>query len=193
MRCRTGRLTRQLSSAIPDAPAKGTRWYVVQSKPRSEIFAGANLLNQGFRIFLPRIRKTVRHARRTRRITCALFPRYLFVALDLSHHRWRSVSGTFGVSYFLTNEAGPIPAPRGLVEDMIDAADDAGILDLTGTLICGQGVQLLDGPFAGQIGQLLDLDDSGRAKVLLQLLGADREIAVSAAILAPAGNGAVRH
>lgn len=192
MRRRPGILTRQLSPEIPDGPAMGTRWYVVQSKPRREIFAGANLVNQGFRIFLPRIRKTVRHARRTWRIECALFPRYLFVALDLSLHRWRSVCGTFGVSHFVANEAGPIPAPRGLVEDMIGAADDTGILDLTGTLICGQGVQLLDGPFAGQIGRLLDLDDSGRAKVLLQLLGADREIAVSAAILSPAGNGAER-
>jgi len=192
MRGDSGEVRSQLTISHAEGPPEEIRWYVVQSKPRREIYAGENLVNQGFRIFLPRMRKTVRHARRTRRVECALFPRYLFVALDLSRHRWRSVTGTFGVSHIVTDGLRPLAAPRGLVEGMIDAADEAGIIDLTGTLRCGQGVQLLDGPFAGQIGQLLELGDGGRAKVLLQILGAEREIAVSTAVLAPAGDGAAR-
>ncbi len=187
MRYEPGILTRRASEVPMDDLPSETRWYVVQSKPRKEIFAGSNLVNQGFRIFLPKLRKTVRHARRSRQVERALFPRYLFVALDLSRDRWRSVTGTFGVSHFVTDGTGPLPAPRGLIEGMIAASDPAGVLDLSRMLVAGQAVQLLDGPLAGQIGRLLHLDGAGRARVLLQILGADRAIAVSAASLAPAG------
>ena len=72
----------------------------------------------------------------------------------------------------------------------MDAVDPLGVMDLRPILVCGRSVQLLDGPFAGQFGQLLHLDGAGRAKVLLQILGAEREIAVSSAILAPTVDGA---
>ena len=126
-----------------------SRWYVVQSKPRKELFASLNLENQGIQVFLPKIRKIVRHARRSRRVEAALFPSYLFVALDLSWQRWRSVSGTFGVSHFVTDGNRPLPAPRGLVEELISIADPAGIVDLRRSLTRGHDVRLLDGPFAG--------------------------------------------
>jgi len=166
------------------------RWYVVQSKPHKETYASQNLANQGYRVFLPKLRKTVRHARRTYRVERALFPRYLFVSLNLSRDAWRSVIGTFGVSQLICDGEWPLPVPNGFVENMADAVDAAGVVNLTPTLVAGSGVQLLDGPFAGQFGRLLSLDDAGRAQVLLQILGAEREIAVSAAMLAPGGDGA---
>jgi transcriptional antiterminator RfaH len=126
------------------------------------------------------------------RVERALFPRYLFVSLDLSRDQWRPVTGTFGVSRFITDGTRPLPVPRGFVEGMIDAVDAVGVMDLRPTLVCGNEVQLLDGPFAGQFGRLMHLDDAGRAQVLLQILGAEREIAVSTAILIPAGNSAKR-
>ena len=164
----------------------GTRWYVVLSKPHKEVLASLNLENQGFRVFLPKLRKIVRHARGTRRIEAALFPRYLFVALDLSWQRWRSVSGTIGVSHMIMDGSRPLPVPRGLVEDLIAAANQMGVVDLSQSLTIGQGVRLLDGPFAGQIGRLVNLDAAGRASVLLHILGAKREISVAPSILSPA-------
>jgi transcriptional antiterminator RfaH len=158
---------------------------VVQSKPRKELFAGLNLENQGFQVFLPKIRKIVHHARRSRRVEAALFPSYLFVALDLSWQRWRSVSGTFGVSHFVKDGNRPLPAPRGLVEELIATADRAGVVDLRQSLTCGDDVRLLDGPFAGQIGRLMNLDEVGRAGVLMNILGAPRQISVAASMLAP--------
>ena len=166
------------------------RWYVVQSKPHKETFASQNLTNQGYRVFLPKLRKTVRHARRTYRVERALFPRYLFVSLDLSRDTWRSVIGTFGVSQLISDGEWPLPVPKGFVESMFETVDAAGVVNLIPTLVTGSAVQLLDGPFAGQFGRLMRLDDAGRAQVLLQILGAEREIAVSAAILAPGGDGA---
>lgn len=167
---------------------RGRRWFVVQTQPRKEVHAGLNLANQGFRSFLPRIRKTTRHARRTRTGLAPLFPRYLFVSLDLGRERWRSVNGTFGVSRLVSHGGWPTPVPAGLVEDLIAIMEDVGAVDLRYALTPGERVRFLNGPFAETIGRLVALDDAGRARVLLELLGSEREISVAAETLAPAAD-----
>ena len=59
----------------------GERWYVVHTRTHRENTAQAQLANQGFRTFMPRLEKTVRHARKTALILAPLFPRYFFIAL----------------------------------------------------------------------------------------------------------------
>lgn len=169
-------------------PPRGRRWFVVQTQPRKEIQAGVNLDNQGFQSFLPRICKTTRHARRSRTGLAPLFPRYLFVSLDLGRERWRSVNGTFGVSRLVSHGAWPTPVPQGLVEELMAITEQVGAIDLSNALTPGESVRFLSGPFAETIGRLVALDDTGRARVLLELLGSEREISVAAEILAPASD-----
>ena len=166
----------------------GRRWFVVQTQPHKEIQAEVNLRNQGFQSFLPRIRKTIRHARRSRTGLAPLFPRYLFVSLDLGRERWRSVNGTFGVSRLVSHGAWPAPVPHGLVEEMMALTEQVGAIDLRDTLTPGESVRFLSGPFAETIGRLVTLDDTGRARVLLELLGSEREISVASEVLAPASD-----
>ena len=59
-------------------------WYVVHTHPRAEAKALLNLDRQGFSCYLPRYLKRRRHARRLETVAAPLFPRYLFVALDLA-------------------------------------------------------------------------------------------------------------
>src|SRR5580704_3146193 len=101
----------RLRSAQPDAGR--ACWYAVYTKPRRELRAQVQLSIQGFRTFLPRFRKTVRHARKLMTVSAPFFDRYLFVALDLDHDRWRSINGTFGVTGLVANRTGPIPLPPG--------------------------------------------------------------------------------
>jgi transcriptional antiterminator RfaH len=75
--------------------------------------AQTQLVAQGFHTFLPRFRKTVRHARKLMTVNASFFNRYLFVALDLGRDQWRSVNGTFGVTSIITDGAFPIPVPQG--------------------------------------------------------------------------------
>jgi transcription antitermination factor NusG len=165
--------------------AKDPRWYVVQSRPHKELYAAGNLERQGFYPFVPQLRKTVRHARRTRTILAPLFPRYLFVSLDLSRDRWRSVRGTFGVSCMVMDGDRPRPAPRGLVEQIIASTNGADAVNFRDRLALGQNVRFLSGPFAEKIGRLVSLDEAGRVAVLLEIFGADRQIAVAPEILMP--------
>jgi len=74
-------------SELPDLNCS-KKWYVVATKPRKEAVAALNLKNQGFCIFLPQMRRTVRHARRTLVRTIPLFPTYLFLEAS-SAGRWR--------------------------------------------------------------------------------------------------------
>jgi transcriptional antiterminator RfaH len=167
--------------------APGERWFVVQSRPNKEHYAALQLANQDFRPFVPRLRKTVRHARRTRTVLAALFPRYLFLALDLERDRWRSVLGTFGVSTMIMAGERPRPVPEGVVESLADVADAAGAVDFADRLQPGRDVRFLEGAFAEQIGRVTRLDDNGRVAVLLEIMGGERVVTARASSLLPVG------
>src|SRR5262249_23732251 len=127
-----------------------------------------------------------RHARRSSTVEATFFPRYLFVALDLTRDRWRSVNGTFGVSRLVMQGDQPHPVPRGVVEALISAADARGILQRSAKLRIGGPVRLMAGPFAEHLAILEDLDDCGRVRVLLDILGRQVTIRTAASNLLPA-------
>jgi transcriptional antiterminator RfaH len=165
--------------------APGARWYLVNSRPKGEKTAAFHLRAQGFVSFLPQFEKTVRHARRLVTVRAPLFQRYLFVALDLERDRWFSVHSTIGVSRLISNEKGPIPVPVGVVETLIDnTAGDLTRLDAG--LVKGQRVRIVTGPFADLIGRLERLNESGRARVLLEIMGVAVPVALDRSALAPA-------
>ncbi len=76
--------------------AVDTRWYVVQTQVNGEAKAAQNLLRQGYEIYLPRYLKRRRHARKVDFVAKPLFPRYMFVTIDMATQRWRSIQSTFG-------------------------------------------------------------------------------------------------
>jgi len=120
---------------------------------------------------MPKRLKTIRHARKLSTIEAAFFPRYLFVGLDVGHDPWRKVNGTYGVSRLVTCGDEPQPVPHGIVEALIASTDARGILQLVDRLKIGGPVRLMAGPFAEHLAILDHLDDSGRVRVLLDLLG----------------------
>jgi transcription termination/antitermination protein NusG len=65
----------------------------------------------------------------------------------------------------------------GLVEALIATADADGILQFGQQLKVGSSVRLMAGPFADQLAILDHLDDSGRVRVLLDILG--RKVSIS--------------
>lgn len=152
-------------------PDSGTRWYVAQTLARREVGAALQLERQGFHTFLPQMLKTVRHARRLRTVRCAVFPGYVFVRLDLSRDRWRAVNGTINVSRLVMGEERPLPVPSGIVEALQTYRDASGLCRLDRDLNVGERVRVVSGPFAEIIGQIATLDDKGRARVLLEIMG----------------------
>ena len=146
------------------------RWYAVSTLRHRERQAEANLVRQGFKVFAPLCRKTVRHARRLTTKHAAYFPGYLFIALDLERDRWRSVNGTIGVRSLVMAGESPSAAPIGLVEQLIEHTDASGLLNLRFALEAGAEVLLLSGPFATLIGRFEKLSADGRVRVLLDIM-----------------------
>jgi transcription antitermination factor NusG len=73
----------------------------------------------------------------------------------------------------------PHPVRPGVVEALMATADARGILQLGDKLQVGGPVRLMAGPFAEQLAVLDDLDDAGRVRVLLDILG--RQVVISTA------------
>jgi transcription elongation factor/antiterminator RfaH len=169
----------QAPQSSPAGLSDCERWYAVHTQLFAEARAEGQLHRQGFRTFQPKRHKTVRHARRQSTVEAPFFPRYLFIVLDLARHQWRSVNGTFGVSRLVMWGDRPQPVPRGVVEALIAAADARGILQFGEKLQVGGPVRLMAGPFAEQLAILDRLDDAGRVRVLLDILG--RQVAISTA------------
>jgi transcriptional antiterminator RfaH len=162
------------------------RWFLVHSLPHCERKAEMHLRAQGFRPFLPQIQKTVRHARQLRTVRAPLFPRYMFLILDLGRDRWLSVGGTVGVSSLFTCEARPVPVPKGVVEGLIARTDEADLTFFDAGLTTGQSVRILSGPFADFVGTLERLDAGGRVRVLLTMMGTAVPVALHRSALLPA-------
>jgi transcription antitermination factor NusG len=156
---------------------------------QSFAFDHTQLAAQGFHTFLPRYRKTVRHARKLMTVNAPFFNRYLFVALDLSRDRWRSIYGTFGVTSLISDGTSPIPVPKGIIESLINISDANGFIKLGDGLRVGEPVRVLTGPFADLIGELVRLDGTRRAQVLLQLLGSVVPVSIDRGHLASARAG----
>ena len=106
---------------VPDAVALKTAWYVIHTQPRAERLAERHLAEQGFRVFVPKTVRTTRHARRVQQSLVPLFPRYIFVTLDLTRDRWYPINGTVGVSRLITAADRPLQLPVGFVEEIIAA------------------------------------------------------------------------
>jgi transcriptional antiterminator RfaH len=158
------------------ALSSGQSWYVAHTLPHKEATAALHLEAQGFRNFLPRRIKTVRHARKLRTVNAPLFTSYIFVALDLDTDRWRSVNGTVGVTSLIMAEDRPLPLPTGVVETLILSSDAVGRLRFVPDMERGQKVRLIAGPFAEALGVLDSLDERGRVEVLLEIMGAGTRV-----------------
>jgi transcription elongation factor/antiterminator RfaH len=162
------------------------RWFLAHTLPKSEWKAELHLGAQGFRTYLPQIQKTIRHARQLRTVQRPLFPRYLFVVLDLGRDRWLSVRSTIGVSWLFASQDGrPVPVPDGVVESLIERSDGK-LTRLDIDLVKGQHVRILRGPFADFLGTLARLDAGGRVQVLLEMMGTEVPVTLHRSALAPA-------
>ena len=184
MRGEGGTEGEDLSSHLELGP--GERWFVARVLPHQENRAQFNLHRLGFRSFVPRLRRTIRHARRLRDTLKPLFPGYIFIIIDLSKHRWRSVNGTFGVASLIMGAEQPIPVPPGVVEALAASRESHGVVRIDDGLEIGQKVRIVSGPFAQTLCRLAQLDDRGRVRVLLEIMGMGVAAQLDRSAIAPA-------
>jgi transcriptional antiterminator RfaH len=67
----------------------------------------------------------------------------------------------------------PKPVRSEIVAELMAAADASGVISTAPEVRPGSRVRFATGPFAGLVGTLLALDDDGRVRVLLEVLGSE--------------------
>ncbi len=164
----------------------GERWFAARVLPHRETTAQVQLHRQGFRTFAPKVRRTVRHARSLRNVLAPLFPGYIFVVLELSIHRWRAVNSTVGVASLIMGAQQPIPVPKGIVETLVAGSEASGLILSHSDLQIGEKVRILSGPFAEALCDLVQLDEKGRVRVLIEIMGAQVPVQLERWRVAPA-------
>ena len=151
----------------------GARWYVVQTQVNGEAKAAQNLLRQGYEVYLPRYLKRRRHARKVDFTAKPLFPRYMFVAIDVASQRWRSIQSTYGVARLVTVGEDPAMVPEGVVRALRAREDDKGFirLDRRAVFAVGDKIRVLAGAFIDSAGLFDRMADHDRVSILLDMLG----------------------
>lgn len=162
------------------------RWYAAQTRTRAEKQAERHLVFQGFTVLAPLIWRTVRHARQFKTNAAPLFPGYVFVSLDLCRDRWSPINGTIGVLGLVKAGNLPLPLPVGLIETLARAQHSARDAGGGETFKINQPVRLCDGPFSDVVGRIQCLDDKGRVRILLEIMGQAVAVCTTLASLSPA-------
>jgi transcriptional antiterminator RfaH len=165
----------------------GSRWFVVQTQVNGEAKAARNLQRQGYEVYLPRYLKRRRHARKVDFVARPLFPRYMFVAIDMATQRWRSIQSTFGVSHLVCNGDDPAVVPDGVVGALKEREDKGFVkMDLRPTLVPGDKVRVLAGAFMDSAGLFSGIADHDRVAILLEMLGRKVRVLLDADMVAAA-------
>ena len=165
-----------------------SQWYVVQTQANAENKAVAHLGRQGFATYLPRYLRRRRHARRVDTVAAPLFPRYLFVEIDMSVQRWRSIYSTAGVSRLVSNGDCPVPVPDAVMNALRSRENPSGYVqfDDRPKFCAGDKVRILEGAFYDCLGIYAGMPDRERVEILLELLGRKVRVVLGAEAIAAA-------
>jgi transcriptional antiterminator RfaH len=163
-------------------------WYVVQTHVNAELKAATNLERQGFGIYLPRYRKRRSHARKIDTVVRPLFPRYLFVAIDLATQRWRAIQSTLGVSSLVCWSDKPASVEDGVINALKAREDECGFIKLVprSAFAPGDKVRIVEGAFIDSLALVEGVNDHARVAVLLDLLGRKVRVLIGADLIVAA-------
>lgn len=162
-------------------------WFVAQLKPNALAIAERNLSRQGFATFMPQIERDERSPSGFQRRRRPLFPGYLFVRFDPLAGGWRAISSTRGVARLVAfGDATPQPVSHALMRQIRQHTDAEGIFRTHQTIRPGDQVTVLSGPFADFVARVHEVDDAGRAWLLLDLLGQETRVQIKQSHLARA-------
>ena len=155
------------------------------TKPRAEAEAQICLTRQGFEALFPRTRRTVRAASGMVVRTESLFPRYVFIHSDPSIQSLEPVRSTRGVTTIVRFGGVPAIVPDLVIEQIRARIDvDDGFVKLAPPeMLAGTRVRINEGPFSGLDAIFAARHGEDRVRLLLTMLGSEREIVVPRSVL----------
>jgi transcription termination/antitermination protein NusG len=157
---------------------KSAQWSALHTHYQHERKVEALLSAKGFETFLPAYASIRRWKDRTKRISEALFPGYLFVA-DVSERRLQVIT-TPGVCAIVCVAGTPATIPGHEIEAIRKCVSDPAKVAPHPYLRGGDSVQVQSGPLAGVAGILVRMKDSFRLVVSVEILGRAAAVEIDA-------------
>ena len=162
-------------------------WFVVHTKPRQEAVAQAQLARQGYPVYVPRLRLPRLRRSRWSDVIEPLFPRYLFVGLEVGEQPLAPIRSTRGVSTVLRFGDRYAEVPMALIDALRDRADESGLHVLADRgFHKGDRLHIIAGPFQGFEAVFESAAGADRVRVLLEVLGAAASVTLPMACMVPA-------
>tara|TARA_B100001029_G_C15012987_1_gene425426 strand:- start:760 stop:1302 length:543 start_codon:yes stop_codon:yes gene_type:complete len=149
---------------------KNLRWFLIYTKPRQEKRAKENLNNQGIQVLLPLY---LHIGLKKLESVKPIFPRYLFVQIDLDKVNWASIKSTKGVSNLVFFGEKPAFVDKTLVKEIEAKLDSQSVYRgniSTRVLKKGDKVQINKGPMKGVEAIFLSKNSKNRVKILIEIL-----------------------
>ena len=148
-------------------------WYVIYTHSGKELYTANELRKQDFKIYIPKMKKLVRHARYIKNVLKPFFPRYIFVNFNIDSHEWRKINYTRGVVKLISSNEKPIMIPELVVKELKLLENEQGFIDENyfSTYKKGEELEIINGPLKGLFGIFDGLSEDLRVKVLLNFMG----------------------
>jgi len=163
----------------------GKNWYVVHTKPRQEKVAVENLERQGYATYCPQTIQPKRLRQRWQKVMEPLFPRYLFVKLNIGSDNFSSIRSTLGVIGLVRFGNQPAVMPDISIKAIQSQEEESKI---GGAMHPhwreGDVLQIMDGPFSGLRGIFQKREGLERVLILLDMLGQQNRFSINIHCLA---------
>jgi transcriptional antiterminator RfaH len=162
-------------------------WFVVHTKPRQESVAQEQLERQGYPVYFPRLSLPRLRRSRWSDVVEPLFPRYLFVRVEVGEQALTPIRSTRGVCSVLRFGDRYAEVPPSLVASLRARANEAGLHVLSDLgLRRGDRLHIIAGPFEGFEAVFESQIGADRVRVLLEVLGAAASVTLPKACMVPA-------
>ena len=145
------------------------QWYLIQTKPRKEKIAIANLENQKYTAFCPTVKINNKHV--------VLFPGYVFIHLDQNNDDWSPICSTKGIINFVRFGLNFAKVPDNIVEFIkVNQLNNKEKLINSNKFKPGDKVQITDGVFKNCVAIFKSFKSDERVILLLNILGQQQAI-----------------
>lgn len=176
---------------MPDRPfivfdSTDLHWFCVKTKPRLERAARISIEQDvGVEVFCPLLRFERARSSGRVRVTEAMFPGYVFVRFSYASQH-RHIAACRGVSHIVKFGGLPSVVPEAVIKELCSSVVETDTIEISTAIEPGEEVELLKGPFAGLQALVTQvLPAQTRIKVLLELLGMEREVEVDSVDVLP--------
>lgn len=146
-----------------------------------ELVAIDNLIRQGYTAYCPQMLKVKQRRQRWLKIIEPLFPRYLFLQLEVGVDNFAPIRSTMGVQDMVRFASEPATISEHAIEAI--QQQEFSLLKKTEnhyTWKHGDRVEVIDGPFAGLNGIFEKENNKERIIILFEMLGRKNRVTVNA-------------